>query len=136
MGPAGLTGPSPAVLRPAFQQAASPAPTFDAHSNGATAPTHESKEDIMRRFIVERSFPEGLDLPISETGARTAHVVIDRNAEHGVTWIQSYFTPDRTKSFCVYDGPSEEAIVRSAECNGLPVERVTEIRVLDPYFLT
>lgn len=90
----------------------------------------------MRRFMVERSFPEGLDLPISDTGARTAEVVVDRNAEHGVTWIQSYFTPDRMRSFCIYDGPSERAIRDAAERNGLPVDRVTEIRVLDPYFLT
>jgi len=37
-------------------------------------------------------------------------------------------------SFCVYDAPSPEAIRRAAARNGLPVGRITEVRVLDPYF--
>jgi hypothetical protein len=35
-------------------------------------------------------------------------------------------------TFCVYDGPSPEAIRRAAEANQLPVYRITEVRVLDP----
>jgi hypothetical protein len=45
-------------------------------------------------------------------------------------------TPDRTKTFCIYDGPSPESIHRAAVANGLPVDSVTEVRVLDPYFYT
>jgi hypothetical protein len=41
---------------------------------------------------------------------------------------------DKKKTFCVYDGPSPEAIRRAASRSKLPVERITEIRVLDPYF--
>jgi len=33
-----------------------------------------------------------------------------------------------------YDGPTPEAIRRVAERNGLPVNRITEVTVLDPYF--
>jgi hypothetical protein len=33
-----------------------------------------------------------------------------------------------------YDGPSPEAIRRAAEVNQLPVDRITEVRFLDPYF--
>ena len=43
------------------------------------------------------------------------------NAEHGVTWVHSYVSPDRTGTFCVYDGPSPEAIRKVADCNGLPI---------------
>jgi hypothetical protein len=43
---------------------------------------------------------------------------------------------DARKTFCVYDGPSPEAIRRVAERNGLPVDGITEVRVLDPYFYT
>jgi hypothetical protein len=43
-------------------------------------------------------------------------------------------TPDRRTTFCVYDGPSPQAIRRAAEANQLPVDRITEVRVLDPYF--
>jgi hypothetical protein len=34
----------------------------------------------------------------------------------------------------VYDGPSPEAIRRTARRSNLPVEHITEVRVLDPYF--
>ena len=49
-------------------------------------------------------------------------------------WLHSYVSDDRTKTFCVYDGPSPEAIRRAAERNKLPVDHITEVRVLDPYF--
>jgi Protein of unknown function (DUF4242) len=51
-----------------------------------------------------------------------------------VTWLHSYVTPDRTRTFCIYDGPSPEAIRRVAAQNKLPVDRITEVRVLAPYF--
>ena len=60
--------------------------------------------------------------------------VVDGNATEGVTWVHSYVTPDKRTTFCVYDGPSPEAIRRAAEANQLPVDRITEVRVLDPYF--
>jgi len=41
---------------------------------------------------------------------------------------------DKRKTFCVYDAPSPEAVRRSAARNKLPVARITEVRVLDPYF--
>jgi hypothetical protein len=40
---------------------------------------------------------------------------------------------DRTKAFCVYDGPSPEAIRKTAAHNDLQVDVITEVRVLDPY---
>ena len=51
-----------------------------------------------------------------------------------MTWVHSYVNPDRTATFCVYDGPTPEAIRKVAERNGLPVNRITEVSVLDPYF--
>jgi hypothetical protein len=88
----------------------------------------------MPRYLVERSFPEGLAIPIDDGGAKTCQLVVDGNATEGVTWVHSYVTPDRRTTFCVYDGPSPEAIRRAAETNQLPVDRITEVRVLDPYF--
>lgn len=40
---------------------------------------------------------------------------------------------DRKTSFCIYDAPSPEAIRLTARANGLTVDRITEISVLDPY---
>jgi hypothetical protein len=89
----------------------------------------------MPRYLIERTFPDGLGLPINSQGAQASAAVIDNNSNDGVTWIHSYVTPDRKKTYCIYDGPSPEAIRVVAKANGLPVDRISEVRVLDPYFL-
>lgn len=88
----------------------------------------------MPRYMVERTFPDGLAIPTNEQGRETTSKVAARNAEVGVTWVHSYVTPDRTKTYCIYDGPNPEAIRQAAERNGLPVDSITPVSVLDPYF--
>lgn len=88
----------------------------------------------MPRFMVERSFPDGLEIPINEEGAQAVLGVVERNRTLDVTWVHSYVTPDRRKTFCIYDAPDSEAVHRAAELNRLPVGDVTPVTVLDPYF--
>jgi hypothetical protein len=92
------------------------------------------KEVSMPRYVVERTFPDGLHVPITEEGANDCLAVVERNAEESVTWVHSYVSDDRNKTFCIYDGPSPEAIRRVAGRNELPVDSITAVRVLDPYF--
>jgi hypothetical protein len=88
----------------------------------------------MPRYLVERTFPDTLAIPMNETGAQVCQTVASTNAEALVTWIHSYVTPDKKKTFCIYDGPSPEAIRKAAQKNNLPVDQITEVSVLDPYF--
>jgi len=88
----------------------------------------------MPRYLVERSFPEGLNIPTNDLGARICRETVLNNEEDSVTWIHSYVSDDGKKSYCVYDAPSPEAIRRTARRNYLPVDRITEVQVLDPYF--
>lgn len=88
----------------------------------------------MPRYMVERTFPQGLEIPINDEGARACDLVIGNNSSEGVTWVHSYVSDDKRKTFCIYDAPSPEAIRRTAGTNGLPVDTITEVRVLDPYF--
>ncbi|HTG11172.1 MAG TPA: DUF4242 domain-containing protein [Candidatus Eisenbacteria bacterium] len=88
----------------------------------------------MPRYLVERTFPDGLAIPMTNDGAKACQGVIAINAEDGVTWVHSYVTPDRRQTFCIYDAPTPEAVRRVADKNKLPVDRITEVRVLDPYF--
>ncbi|MBV8345696.1 MAG: DUF4242 domain-containing protein [Candidatus Eremiobacteraeota bacterium] len=88
----------------------------------------------MPRFMVERTFPEGLHIPTNADGSQVCMTVVGRNAENGVTWVHSYVSADKKKTFCIYDGPSEAAIREVAAKNGLPVDSVTAVSVLDPYF--
>jgi len=89
---------------------------------------------VLPRYLVERTFPDGLLIPMTADGTATCLTVVDRNADEGVTWIHSYVTEDKRKTFCVYDGPSPEAIRKTAGKNSLPVDRITQVSVLDPYF--
>jgi hypothetical protein len=88
----------------------------------------------MPRYMVERTFADGLQIPADAQGAKACLAVVEVNAADGVTWIHSYVTGDRSKTFCIYDGPSPEAIRQTAARNGLPVDSIVPVRVLDPYF--
>jgi len=88
----------------------------------------------MPRYIVQRNFADGLLIPVDHGGADTCGSVVARNAQEGVTWLHSYVSEDKRTSFCVYDAPSPEAIRKTAARNELPIDRITQVRVLDPYF--
>jgi hypothetical protein len=44
----------------------------------------------MPRYLVERSFPDGLAIPIDEGGAKTCQLVVDGNATE-VRVLDPYF---------------------------------------------
>ncbi len=93
--------------------------------NGATSMTN-SQDGELHRYLIERTFPagalEGLD-------AATKEKVNRNNASVGVRWIESYANAQKTRTFCVYEGPSEDAVRKAAQLNGLPVDNVTEVPV-------
>lgn len=88
----------------------------------------------MPRYVVERTFDPGLEIPATSEGADQCLGVVSRNSREGVTWVHSYVSDDRRRSYCVYDAPDPEAVRRTASHNDLPVDQITQVRVLDPYF--
>ena len=88
----------------------------------------------MPRYLVQRTFPEGLQIPVDNEGSEICRGVIEGNAEDGVTWINSFVSEDKTHTFCIYDAPNPEAIRKTAARNQLPVDQITRVSVLDPYF--
>ncbi len=88
----------------------------------------------MPRYLVLRTFPYGLNISADERGAEECLKVVKNNTLDEVTWIRSFVTCDRKKSFCLYDAPSPEALRRAARRNNLPVELIIEVSVLEPYF--
>lgn len=89
---------------------------------------------VMKRFLVERNFPDGLNVPINSEGSELCLTVISKNLEDNVTWVHSYVTKDKKKTYCIYDAPSEKAIHTSGKKNDIPVGKIVEVSVLDPYF--
>jgi hypothetical protein len=86
--------------------------------------------------MVQRTFPHGLEIRVADGGGEICRTVVERNADEGVTWLHSYVSADTRTSFCVYDAPTPEAIRTTAHRNDLPVDQITQVQVLDPYFYT
>lgn len=83
-------------------------------------------DDSSHRFVVERSFPAGA---LDGLDAATKAKVNAGNAKYGVKWVMSYANADKTKTYCIYKGPNEDAIRKAATANGLPVDSITEVPV-------
>jgi hypothetical protein len=60
--------------------------------------------------------------------------MMECNLQERVSWLQSYVSVDKRRTYCIYDGPSPEAIRRAANRNKLPIHKITEVSVLEPYF--
>jgi len=88
----------------------------------------------MPRYIVERTFPDGAGSALGMPSAAPRRQIVSTNSEEQVTWIHSYGSVDDRRTFCVCDAPSPEAIRSAARRNALPVDRITEVRIIDPYF--
>jgi hypothetical protein len=80
-----------------------------------------------RRYLIQRTFPAGA---LDGVTPEVKKVVNDNNKDLGVTWEHSYANADKTKTFCIYTGPSEAAVREAAKKNNLPVDSVTEIPVI------
>lgn len=79
-----------------------------------------------RRYMIQRTFPAGALEGVTPEVKKQVNAI---NAQLGVTWEHSYANADKTKTFCVYSGPSEAAIREAAVRNQLPVDAVMEIPV-------
>jgi hypothetical protein len=80
----------------------------------------------VHRYLIERTFPPGA---LAGLDAATKRKVNANNASAGVRWVQSYATADKTKTYCIYEGPSAAAVRKAAELNKLPVDSITEVPV-------
>jgi uncharacterized protein DUF4242 len=97
-------------------------------------PEPEERRVEMPRYLVERTFPNGFHIPAGASGRELCLAVVERNGSEGVTWLSSYVSADKDRTFCVYDAPTPEAIRKTAARSKLPVDRITQVRVLDPYY--
>jgi uncharacterized protein DUF4242 len=78
-------------------------------------------------YVIERTFAEQLDL-----GADDVRLIEDVNADEGVSWLFSFLSADRRRTYCLYEAPSPEAIVAAARGNKIPVDSILEVSRLVP----
>jgi hypothetical protein len=80
----------------------------------------------MPRYIIERSVSALTPEELLAAG-RASNAVLDTMP--GVVWIRSYVSDTEGKIYCEYDAPNPEAIREHARLAGLPVDRISEIRL-------
>jgi hypothetical protein len=81
----------------------------------------------MPLFVIERVFAESLKLSKADVDGVTAI-----NDETGVTWLFSFLSADKKKTYCLYEADDEEAIREAARRNGIPADVITEVSELRP----
>jgi len=81
----------------------------------------------MPRFLIERNFAEEL-----EATKEAADSLIRINDEEGVKWLFSFLSPDKRKTYCLYEAPNAEAIRIAARRANLPADLIIEVSEIRP----
>jgi hypothetical protein len=73
-------------------------------------------------YVIERRFAEQLDMSSDDVDLLEAV-----NADEGVSWLYSFLSADRHRTYCLYEAPSPDAIIAAAKRAGIPADVVTEV---------
>ena len=76
----------------------------------------------MPMYVIERTFAEQLDM-----GSDDVELIEEVNADEGVSWLFSFLSADRHRTYCLYEAPSPDAIFAAAKRAGIPADAVTEV---------
>jgi hypothetical protein len=101
--------------------------TAPALADDATAVPSATSDPAVHRYVIERTFPRGA---LDGLNAASKAKINATNAQYGVHWLMSYANASKTKTYCVYEGPSEAAVRKAAKANDIPVDSVTEVPVM------
>jgi hypothetical protein len=81
----------------------------------------------MPLYVIERTFAEQLDLKDDDV-----RLLDEINADEGVSWLFSFLTADRRRTYCLYEAPSPDAIRAAAKRANLPADSVVEVSSAAP----
>jgi hypothetical protein len=73
-------------------------------------------------FLIERNFAEKL-----EENPEAIEKLNQVNADANVHWLISFLSADKKKTYCLYEAPSEEAILEAARLAGIPADKIVEV---------
>ena len=76
----------------------------------------------MSIFLIERNFAEKLQVT-----PESAAEINEINDQESVSWLISFLSVDKKKTFCLYEASSAEAIRRAAERAGIPADVIIEV---------
>jgi hypothetical protein len=76
----------------------------------------------MPTYLIERRFAEQLEM-----SSEDVKLIEESNEGEGVSWLFSFLSADRHRTYCLYEAPSPDAIVAAARRAGIPADVVTEV---------
>ena len=88
-----------------------------AHRRGLVGTDRRGTIGPMPLYVIERTFAEQLDLTADDV-----RLIEDVNADEGVSWLFSFLSADRQRTYCLYEAPSPDAIVAAARRANVPVD--------------
>ena len=77
----------------------------------------------MPLYLIERGFAEQLDMTSEDV-----RLIEEVNADEGVSWLFSFLSADRHRTYCLYEAPSPATIITAARRAGIPADAVTEVQ--------
>ena len=67
----------------------------------------------MPTYMIERRFAEQLEM-----SSEDVTLLEEINADEGVSWLFSFLSADRHRTYCLYEAPSPDAIITAARRAG------------------
>ena len=81
----------------------------------------------MPLYVIEREFAEQLELLNDDV-----RLIEEVNADEGVSWLFSFISADRLRTYCLYEAPSPDAILEAARRNNVPADKIIEVSRFEP----
>jgi len=97
-----------------------------AFAGDTPAATTDVASEPAHRYLIERTFPSGA---LDGLDAALKAKINTTNSRYGVHWVMSYANAQKTKTYCIYEAPSEQAVREAAKANNIPVDSITEVPV-------
>jgi hypothetical protein len=81
----------------------------------------------MPLFLIERNFAQDLEID----GAMVSHIR-QINDEIGISWLFSFLSADKRKTYCLYEAPNAEAIRAAARRLDIPSDVIIPVSEIRP----
>ena len=81
----------------------------------------------MPLYVIERTFADRLELTSDDV-----RLIDDINADEGVSWLFSFVSADKLRTYCLYEAPSPDAILEAARRAHVPADEIVEVSKFVP----
>ena len=81
----------------------------------------------MPLYVIERTFADRLELTGDDV-----RLIDAANADEGVSWLFSFISADKLRSYCLYEAPSPDAIMEAARRANVPADEIVEVNKFVP----